>query len=322
MPGWRVRYLAKDWLKWVAAGFALVATASAEYELARAIGMNEFIAAAVPGALDAYVVRALRAHREVLTSVLAMVGVNAASHLVTAGLLDVDWKLITAVSAIAPLVLWRVHALSTPGEARRRVLWGVRAQPEPDEHERTEEEDERAYEHPGPLDPDERARTDEHTVNVGPVTSEWDAHMKDVPGLGDYMPVEWSTPPLPVRAPGASRGGHVPEWPSDGDSTLCIVCAHAVVYDGEDGWLHPDDSDCVRARPEPVLPTVPDLPAGYEHAVLSDADRAYLERARVLDSEHRSEHGEHVPVRVLKSVLGVGTPRAQRLRDALREEES
>jgi len=114
-----------DWLKWVAAGFALVATASAEYELARAIGMNQFIAAAVPGALDAYAVRALRSHREVLTAVLAMVGVNAASHLVTAGVLHVDWILITAVSAIAPLVLWRVHALSTPGEARVSALWGV-----------------------------------------------------------------------------------------------------------------------------------------------------------------------------------------------------
>jgi hypothetical protein len=114
-----------DWLKWVAAGFALVATASAEYELARAIGMNEWISAAVPGALDAYVVRALRSHREVLTAVLAMVGVNASSHLVTAGVLVVEWPLITAVSAIAPLVLWRVHALSTPGEARVRALWNV-----------------------------------------------------------------------------------------------------------------------------------------------------------------------------------------------------
>jgi len=102
-----------------------VATASAEYELARAIGMNQWIAAAVPGALDAYAVRALRSHREVLTAVLAMVGVNAASHLVTAGVLHVDWILITAVSAIAPLVLWRVHALSTPGEVRERALWGT-----------------------------------------------------------------------------------------------------------------------------------------------------------------------------------------------------
>lgn len=132
-----MKHLRGDWLKWVAAGFALAATASAEYELARAIGMDKVIAAAVPGALDAYVVRALRAHREVLTAVLAMVGVNAASHLVTAGVLAVDWRLITAVSAIAPLVLWRVHALGTPGQWRARKIWGVPkhvAVPDPDEH--------------------------------------------------------------------------------------------------------------------------------------------------------------------------------------------
>jgi hypothetical protein len=120
-----VKHLPKDGLKWVAAAFALAATATAEYEIARAIGMNQWIAAAVPGALDAYVVRALRAHREVLAAVIAMVGVNAASHLVTAGILPVEWPLITAVSAIAPLVLWRVHALGTPGDWRARKIWGL-----------------------------------------------------------------------------------------------------------------------------------------------------------------------------------------------------
>ncbi|MGW1559081.1 hypothetical protein ACWCQ1_21540 [Streptomyces sp. NPDC002144] len=100
-----------DVLKWAALAAALVATASAEYELARAVGFNEWVAAAVPGALDIYTVRAMRAHKDVLTAVVAMIGVNAASHLVTAGLLPVNVPLVVAVSAIAPLVLWRVHAL-------------------------------------------------------------------------------------------------------------------------------------------------------------------------------------------------------------------
>ncbi|MFF4360847.1 hypothetical protein [Streptomyces sp. NPDC001604] len=100
-----------DVLKWAALAAALVATASAEYELARAVGFNEWVAAAVPGALDVYTVRAMRAHRDVLAAVVAMIGVNAASHLVTAGLLPVNVPLVVAVSAIAPLVLWRVHAL-------------------------------------------------------------------------------------------------------------------------------------------------------------------------------------------------------------------
>lgn len=145
----------KDVLKWVAAGFALVATASAEYELARAIGMHPVIAAAVPGALDAYAVRALRAHREVFTAVLAMVGVNAASHLVTAGVLHVGWPLITAVSAIAPLVLWRVHALSTRGEVQLDLIHDVpvpAGEPEP-----------LADVHPVPVEPEERSE------DTGPV---------------------------------------------------------------------------------------------------------------------------------------------------------
>ncbi|MFG2637133.1 hypothetical protein ACGFX8_25280 [Streptomyces sp. NPDC048362] len=101
-----------DLLKWGALAAALVATASAEYELARAVGFNEWVAAAVPAALDLYTVRALRAHREVLAAVAAMIGVNAASHLVTTGLLPVNVWLVVAVAAIAPLVLWRVHSLA------------------------------------------------------------------------------------------------------------------------------------------------------------------------------------------------------------------
>ncbi|MGC9408274.1 hypothetical protein [Streptomyces sp. DZ1-3] len=101
-----------DYLKTGALLAALVATASAEYELARAVGFNQWVAAAVPGALDIYTVRAMRARRDVLAAVGAMIGVNAASHLVTAGLLPVDWPLVVAVAAIAPLVLWRVHRLA------------------------------------------------------------------------------------------------------------------------------------------------------------------------------------------------------------------
>ncbi|WP_416983528.1 hypothetical protein [Streptomyces sp. T028] len=103
--------MSNDYLKWGALAAALVATASAEYELARAVGFNMWVAAAVPGALDLYTVRALRTGREVLAAVAAMIGVNAASHLVTAGLVAVSVPLVVAVSAIAPLVLWRVHSL-------------------------------------------------------------------------------------------------------------------------------------------------------------------------------------------------------------------
>ncbi|MEU1556794.1 hypothetical protein ABZ517_29405 [Streptomyces scabiei] len=105
-----------DYLKWGALAAALVATASAEYELARAVGFNQWVAAAVPAALDLYTVRALRTGREVLAAVAAMIGVNAASHLVTTGLLPVNVWLVVAVAAIAPLVLWRVHSLGAGHE--------------------------------------------------------------------------------------------------------------------------------------------------------------------------------------------------------------
>jgi hypothetical protein len=54
----------------------------------------------------------MRARKDVLAAVTAMIGVNAASHLVTAGLVAVSVPLVVAVSAIAPLVLWRVHRLA------------------------------------------------------------------------------------------------------------------------------------------------------------------------------------------------------------------
>lgn len=287
------RHLRKDWLKWVAACFALVATASAEYELARAIGMDEWVAVAVPGALDAYVLRALRAHREVLTAVLAMVGVNAASHLLTAGHLYLDWPLITAVSAIAPLVLWRVHALGTPGEARRRALWGattdtleehastdtgcVLAHPECVGHDACTR-----YEKPsaggtcsvkgctvwGDLGAHERA----HESAGWTEPSTFEEHASTAVGVLDYVPREWVTPPVPEHAPGP-----VPE------------------------------------KPARILKAVPDLPDGYVSTGLRPGDAAYLQQARML-------HARGTALRNWKTVLGVGTARAQRLRDHIESE--
>ena len=111
-----------DALKWVSVAAALAATATAEYNLAVEIGMHEWVAPAVPVALDAYVLRALQRGREVFVSVVAMVGVNAASHLEHAGMIPLDWRLTTAVAAIAPLVLWRVHALKTSTDRARKTV--------------------------------------------------------------------------------------------------------------------------------------------------------------------------------------------------------
>jgi len=275
-----------DWLKWVAAGFALVATASAEYELARAIGMNQWIAAAVPGALDAYAVRALRSHREVLTAVLAMVSVNAASHLVTAGVLTVDWILITAVSAIAPLVLWRVHALSTPGEARERALWGTT------EHEHTST----------PPVPEHEPSTAQEEIRVQTEAwgDDWNEHAEEA-----VLAARWDV----------CVHGHLE---CEGHGGECIL------YTSTPPVL--DTVEIPDPGPAAVLHLVPPLPDTFpantftdtvtEHVrtgVLLPSDTAFMERARVLAGQTQGVPG----VRAIKTELSTGTARAQRLCAAL-----
>ncbi|MGW2044658.1 hypothetical protein ACWCPF_05675 [Streptomyces sp. NPDC001858] len=102
----------RDPLLWAALAAVLVVLASAEYNLAVACGFGQYVAAGVPAALDVYALAALRARRDVFTVVLTLIAVNAASHLVEVGLLPVSVPLVVGVSAIAPLVLWRVHRLS------------------------------------------------------------------------------------------------------------------------------------------------------------------------------------------------------------------
>ncbi|WP_326729728.1 hypothetical protein [Streptomyces phaeochromogenes] len=102
----------RDPLLWAALAAVLVVLASAEYQLAVACGFGTYVAAGVPAALDVYALAALRARRDVFTVVVTLIAVNAASHLVEVGLLPVSVGLVVAVSAVAPLVLWRVHRLS------------------------------------------------------------------------------------------------------------------------------------------------------------------------------------------------------------------
>lgn len=96
---------------------ALVATASAEYQLARAVGFGEFTAGCIPAALDVYALRAFSVRRDVPAVVAALIVTNALAHLVSSGLIPVGVPLVVAVSTIAPLVLWRVKALSAPVSA-------------------------------------------------------------------------------------------------------------------------------------------------------------------------------------------------------------
>lgn len=193
-----------DFLKWAALAAALVATASAEYELARAVGFNEWVAAAVPGALDIYTVRAMRAHKDVLAAVVAMIGVNAASHLVTAGLLPVNVPLVVAVSAIAPLVLWRVHALRVD-----EGVHSVEAPAEPIEVERVPVEPEAypALPEPVPAVPEAVPAG----VKLLPIVARPDL----VPGAAEKVSVLAAEEP---RTRVEVRVGDVPDWTVSGSS--------------------------------------------------------------------------------------------------------
>ncbi|MEV7182069.1 hypothetical protein [Kitasatospora sp. NPDC093679] len=109
-----------DFLAWLAMGAAVVVSAHGEWVLAVQCGFHPLVAAGLPLALDTYAIRALRAGREVFLPVLGMIATNAAAHLLGAKVLHPGWQLIVLVSAIAPLVLWRVHVLHAADTATKR----------------------------------------------------------------------------------------------------------------------------------------------------------------------------------------------------------
>ncbi|MEU2510189.1 hypothetical protein ABZ621_36625 [Streptomyces sp. NPDC007863] len=159
-----------DWVLRGALACTLIGTAHAEYTLAVATGVHPWVAACVPGALDLYVIRALQVRRDVFLAVLVMCAVNVASHLVTAGVLAVDWALISAVGALAPLVLWRVHALWHT-RTRKELLWDVPAGTR-DLIEAGQVAPAPAEVHPAPIQPPTPAPVDERCTHGWP--ADWD----------------------------------------------------------------------------------------------------------------------------------------------------
>ncbi|AWT43185.1 MULTISPECIES: hypothetical protein [Streptomyces] len=163
----------RDPLLWAALVAVLVVLASAEYELAVACGFGRYVAAGVPAALDVYAIAALRARRDVLAVVGTLIAVNAASHLVAVDLLPVSVTLVVAVSAVAPLVLWRVHRLSEQEAEPRPEPSTAEAEPEPEPAEPITVE--RA---PEPVD----------AAPVGPVLGPWQPLAELAGGTGGTGP--------------------------------------------------------------------------------------------------------------------------------------
>lgn len=294
-------------LEWVSLGFAVVALSYTEWSLAVAAGAHPFVAAAVPGALDVYAIRAMRVRRHVPVVVLAMVGVNALSYLVHAGVVGMSWPVLVLVSAIAPLVFWAVHVLGhgdavpSAAEARLRAIRGVPQEAVlGDEHEHTEDaeesDDERAYEH----DPGDHADT-------------FDAHAMSAPGVSDYVPADWSstlecehgwtrtaclTCSGPQRAPGWSSGTRGLALPD---------MREARARRSTDPGHVPGDGHAV---PEPTILHLA-LPVGYEHTEPSTADRDAAAIWQDWYEEHVREHGRAPALRTVKAACSVGTDRAR-----------
>jgi hypothetical protein len=103
----------------LAAGIAF--TATAEYELARRLGAKPPIAVMLPVALDCYVIAALRWFRafDIGLSLALMGAAQVAAHALEAGVLKVSLDLVTVVSLLVPIAIWRTHALArqTPRDA-------------------------------------------------------------------------------------------------------------------------------------------------------------------------------------------------------------
>lgn len=105
----------------LAAGIAY--TATAEYELAHTLGAAWPVAVMLPVAIDCYLIAALRWFRafDIALSLALMGAAQVSAHALEAGVLSVSLDLVTVVSLLVPVAIWRTHALArqTPRDAHQ-----------------------------------------------------------------------------------------------------------------------------------------------------------------------------------------------------------
>ncbi|PAN00532.1 hypothetical protein CJI59_16740 [Streptomyces sp. Alain-F2R5] len=99
------------------AGIAV--TAAGEWELARQVGISPVVAPLLAVVIDVYVIAAVRAGqgRDVAAALAMMGGAQVAAHLLSTRHIGSSVALVAAVSLVAPVVIWRVHALAGIGKA-------------------------------------------------------------------------------------------------------------------------------------------------------------------------------------------------------------
>lgn len=296
----------QDWVLAAQLGCALVVTFHAEYTLALAAGVNEYVALAVPGALDLYVIRALQKHRDVFLAVLVMVAANVASHLVTAGLIPVGWAVYSAVGGTVPLLLWRGHSLRHT-RTRQELLWGFpkwgtgTPVPEPGEYTGTGASAVKALV-PEDVPEGVSVQVSEAVPVPAPVLGDG-YHMDGCDGFclgGGPADCARRIAALDVPALRARRRTDVPDHvPAE--------------------WVQPGTPDAY--PPLTAVPDPPDVPAEYapgavHSPVLVDSDWAYLDRAS--EYVHGCKDLNRKPsVRGMRSALKIGQDRAERLLEHL-----
>ncbi|MCX4451656.1 hypothetical protein [Streptomyces sp. NBC_01789] len=116
--GWQQRLGRQVWktAPWIALAAGVGLAASGEYELARMVGINAYVAPLLPVSIDVYCVTAFRAKRDIPYALLLMASANVTfhlseqAHIVKEGQ-SAPWQLTTFVVLIFVAVIWRVHTL-------------------------------------------------------------------------------------------------------------------------------------------------------------------------------------------------------------------
>lgn len=119
----RTRDTAVVWLVRLSVAAGVVWTAVSEWQLARIIGAPSWVAPALPLAIDAYVVAAVRAGRrpDLAFALMIMSCAQIAARLLDAGQVQVSVTLVALVSILVPLTIWRVHALADAEHANQEA---------------------------------------------------------------------------------------------------------------------------------------------------------------------------------------------------------
>jgi len=100
-------------LRWVALGAAELLAAHGEYDMATRIGVTPWLAWLFPIGLGvyAYCAFATRSRADVRAALGLMIACQALAHLLAVDVLPRHWTLVVTVSAVAPIICWRVHHL-------------------------------------------------------------------------------------------------------------------------------------------------------------------------------------------------------------------